>query len=71
MNIQEVKKILGDDTLSDKDAVEIRDTFEVLADIILDQWLDDMQSTGIKNNPVIKNNDGMTASNSREQDIEM
>ena len=66
MNIQEVKKILGDDTLTDKDAVEIRDAFEILADIIIDQWLDNMQSPRIKNNHVSDNNAGMIAPSSRK-----
>ena len=66
MNIEEVKKILGDDTLTDKDAVEIRDAFEILADIIIDQWLDNMQSPRIKNDHVSENNDGMFAPNSRK-----
>ena len=42
LDIQKVKEILKDDTLSDDEARDIRDTFQVLADIILDQWLEDL-----------------------------
>ena len=43
LDTQEVKKILNDPTLSDKEVTEIRDSFAILADIIFDEWIETVQ----------------------------
>jgi hypothetical protein len=38
LNLEQVKKLLNDPAISDEEALEIRDQFYSLAEIIFEQW---------------------------------
>ncbi len=38
LSIKQIKKLLGDENISDKEAEEIRDSFRILAEIIFEKW---------------------------------
>lgn len=39
LTIEEAKRLLDDDTLSDEEVAEIRDAVQILGEIIFEQWL--------------------------------
>ncbi len=39
LTIEETRRLLGDDTLTDTEVTEIRDSFRILGEIIFEQWL--------------------------------
>ena len=58
LDVKEVKELLKDETLSDKEATEIRDVCQVLADLILDQWFDNIRNERIAAQGQERNKDG-------------
>ena len=41
LSVERVKELLNDPKVSDKEAEEIRDDFNILAEIIFEKWLED------------------------------
>lgn len=48
LSVEETKRLIGDENLSDVEASEIRDAFRILGEIIFEQWL--MQSKNRESN---------------------
>lgn len=43
ISVEEMKKILNDDSLSDEQVREIRDELRALAEVIFEKWQQDMK----------------------------
>jgi hypothetical protein len=41
LNIPDVKKLIGDETISDQEAEQVRDECRIFAEIVFEQWLED------------------------------
>ena len=44
VGIAEVRRLIGDETLSDEEVAEIRDAFRILGEIIFEQWLSERKA---------------------------
>ena len=44
LSVEEMRKALNDDTLSDKEVEKIRDEMRTLVEIIFDKWLEERRS---------------------------
>lgn len=44
LSIEETKRLLGDETLTDAEVTEIRDAFQILGEIIFEQWLSERKT---------------------------
>lgn len=45
LTIEEARRLLDDDTLSDEEVAEIRDAVQILGEIIFEQWLSERKAT--------------------------
>lgn len=44
LSIEEVRGLIGDETLTDAEVTEIRDAFHILGEIIFEQWLSEREA---------------------------
>lgn len=44
LSIEEARRLIGDDSLTDAEVAEIRDAFRILGEIIFEQWLTERQA---------------------------
>lgn len=44
LTIQETRRLLDDDALSDAEVTEIRDSFRILGEIIFERWLSERRA---------------------------
>ena len=44
LTIEEARRLLDDDTLSDEEVAEIRDAVQILGEIIFEQWLSERKA---------------------------
>lgn len=44
LSIEEVRRLIGDETLTDAEVTEIRDAFQILGEIIFEQWLSERRA---------------------------
>lgn len=50
LSLEQIKKLLNDPTISDDQALEIRDQFYALAEIIYEQWQEERKRKRMQNN---------------------
>jgi hypothetical protein len=44
LSIEETRRLIGDETLTDVEVTEIRDAFQILGEIIFEQWLSERKA---------------------------
>ncbi len=44
LSIEETRRLLDDETLTDAEVTEIRDSFQILGEIIFEQWLSERRA---------------------------
>ena len=44
LSIEETRRLLDDETLTDEEVTEIRDSFQILGEIIFEQWLSERKA---------------------------
>jgi len=44
LSIEETRRLLDDETLTDEEVTEIRDAFQILGEIIFEQWLSERKA---------------------------
>ena len=44
LSVEEVRRLIGDETLTDAEVTEIRDAFQILGEIIFEQWLSERKA---------------------------
>lgn len=47
LSIEETRRLLGDDTMTDAEVSEIRDAFRILGEIIFEQWLSERKAPAL------------------------
>jgi len=48
LGIAEVRRLIEDETLSDEEVAEIRDAFQILGEIIFEQWLSERKAPALQ-----------------------
>ena len=54
LSIEETRRLLGDDTLTDAEVSEIRDTFRILGEIIFEQWLSERKAHALPDEALVE-----------------
>jgi len=52
LSIEEVRRLIGDEKLTDAEVTEIRDGFRILGEIIFEQWLSERKAPAQDGEPV-------------------
>ena len=50
LSVERVKELLNDPKISDKEVEEIRDNFNILAEMIFEKWIEDKKKEKAKDN---------------------
>jgi hypothetical protein len=48
LSVEEVRQLIGDETLTDAEVTEIRDAFQILGEIIFEQWLSERKAPALQ-----------------------
>lgn len=48
LSVEEVRRLIGDETLTDAEVTEIRDAFQILGEIIFEQWLSERKAPALQ-----------------------
>jgi hypothetical protein len=48
LSIEEVRQLIGDETLTEAEVTEIRDAFQILGEIIFEQWLSEREAPALQ-----------------------
>ena len=51
LSVEEVRRLIGDETLTDAEVTEIRDAFQILGEIIFEQWLSERKAPASQGDP--------------------
>lgn len=54
LSIEETRRLLGDDTMTDAEVSEIRDTFRILGEIIFEQWLSERKAHALPDEALVE-----------------
>jgi hypothetical protein len=54
LSVEEVRRLIGDETLTDAEVTEIRDAFQILGEIIFEQWLSERKAPALQGETPVK-----------------